>query len=377
MKPNRRHLVEYYTPLVREFIHALDGVTLPESNHLPEPFFPSFGSKYPDSALRLIIIGQDTRGWGNLRKFMADPTSANGSGIESAFDDFENHAFTKWGGTRHTFWGFAMMLYAALHGRSDWGMMKHGAMTEILDSFAYGNINAVELHKSTVVHLGVSWSDWEKVRKAGAHLDRFSHIVKTVKPEIAVITCMGMNPETYFEGLRFECVFSDESVTHYRMLDENIDVFHCPHPGNMKYNQGADHFCTLLRERMMNSGMIKQFPEFMQGDEDSQLIITYLLKKAPPVGSDFDKYAFVSWVAEELTKRGTFMAVPTLINLVNKVGYTTDRGTPFLDSRGQYKLVSGAYQRFKNKGTTDGDRAAHNIAVAFRRPNFEYAYDTD
>ncbi len=377
MKPTRRHLVQYYTPLIQEFLQALDGVSIPKSNHLPEPFFPVFGTRYADSALRLIIIGQDTRGWGNLRKFLADSTTPSGGRIESHFDEFGTHAFTQWGGNRHTFWGFAMMFYAALHGRSDWGMMKQGAMTEILNSFAWGNINAVELHKSTVADLGVSWDKWENVRKAGAHLDRFRHIVATVKPEVAVITCSGMNPETYFEGLRFEHVATEAGVTHYRLPDEKIDVFHCPHPGNMKFNQGADHFCTILRDRMITSGMVKQFPEFMRGDKESQDILSHLLTKAPAPDDDFDKYTFVSWVAEELTKRGTFMAVPTLIELVNKHGYTTDRGTPFLDSRGQYKLVSGAYHRQMDFGTPEGDDKAHNIAVAFRRPNFEYAYNND
>jgi hypothetical protein len=269
------------------------------------------------------------------------------------------------------------MFYAALHGRADWGTMKHGAMTEILDSIAWGNLNAVELHKSTVAQLGVSWGDWEKVRGAGAHLDRFHHIVATVRPEIAVITCRGMDPKIYFEGLRFDPPVTEAGVSYYRLPEEKIDVFHCPHPGNMKYNQGADYFCTILRERMTTSGMLVQFPEFMRSDDDSQHTVSYLLKKAPEPGEDFDKYEFVSWVAEELTKRGTFMAVPILIELVNKRGYTTNAGTPFLVSRGQYKLVSGAYHRQKNLGTSEGKSKADNIAVAFRRPNFEYAYDTD
>ena len=37
-------------------------------------------------------------------------------------------------------------------------------------------------------------------------------------------------------------------------------------------------------------------------------------------------------------------------------------------------VVSGAYHRLAAAGQPD---RAHNVAVAFRRPNFEYAYNKD
>jgi len=69
--------------------------------------------------------------------------------------------------------------------------------------------------------------------------------------------------------------------------------------------------------------------------------------------------------------------VPTLIGLVNAHGYETNYGTKYSGGRGSYNLVSGTYYRMKSLGPPDGDLKAHNVAVAFRKPNFEYAYSAD
>jgi hypothetical protein len=68
------------------------------------------------------------------------------------------------------------------------------------------------------------------------------------------------------------------------------------------------------------------------------------------------------------------MSVPTLVSLVNGQGYLTNYGTEFSGGRGSYKLVSGTYHRFNSAGHAD---RARNVALAFRKPNFDYAYDTD
>ncbi len=68
------------------------------------------------------------------------------------------------------------------------------------------------------------------------------------------------------------------------------------------------------------------------------------------------------------------MSVPALMDLVNTKGGRTNSGIEFRGGRGSYKLVSGTYKRMIDGGTPE---RAHNVAVAFRRPNFEYAYETD
>ncbi|HXC02716.1 MAG TPA: hypothetical protein VNU49_08710 [Opitutaceae bacterium] len=122
---------------------------------------------------------------------------------------------------------------------------------------------------------------------------------------------------------------------------------------------------------------MKPFPEFLAGQTGEQDAMEFLRHHAPPASPEFDKFAFVSWVAEELCKRGTFMSVPTLIDLVNAQGYETNYGTEFSGGRGSYNLVSGTYHRMKTNGSPDAENKAHNVAAAFRKPSFEYAYNTD
>ena len=74
------------------------------------------------------------------------------------------------------------------------------------------------------------------------------------------------------------------------------------------------------------------------------------------------------------TYPGTFMSVPTLVSLVNGQGYCTNYDTEFIGGRGSYRLVSGTYHRLESGGHA---ARARNVALAFRKPNFEYAYDTD
>src|SRR5258708_35365420 len=113
---------------------------------------------------------------------------------------FQDRPFTRWGATRHTFWGFAMMLIASLHGSENWGLMKVGAMVEILDSIAWGNVNAVELFSSTPWKRGVEEDFWQAVRGAGKDLDHFEHVWQTLRPRVATPLCKVTDLTSYLRG---------------------------------------------------------------------------------------------------------------------------------------------------------------------------------
>ena len=376
----RQLLVDYYTPLLREFLSEVQKLDHPLIDRMPEPFLPVFGSRYEQSAVRLIVLGQDTRGWGDLRGFIADGRTPTGGRLQDHFDEFESREFRMWGPTRYHFWGFVMMFLAALHGQENWGMMKHGEMSEILDSFAWGNCNAIEFYQSTVAGLcsangnTVPLNYWENIRQAGARFDRFSHVLETVSPHAAVILWKGMKPQIYFEGLKYETVSTEDGITHYRIHPHEVDVFHSPHPNNMRFIKGANHFCAKLKELFVRHNLTTLFPRFLAGQKEGRAVLDHILKQAPNQRSSMDKFQFVAWVADELKKRCTFMSVPTLCELLNSKGYTTNYGTGFTGGRGSYRLVSGTYHRLM--AASEPDRAA-NVAVAFRRPNFQYAYNIE
>lgn len=366
--------LEYYTPLVQDFVREVELLPDPDIKNIPEPFLPLFGKNYESSALRMVVIGQDTNCWGDLREFIDEEKVNPSSKLVERLDTFRSHEFTKWGGPRQSFWGFSMMFLAALHGQDNWGAMKEGEMTEVLDSFAWGNGNAVELYSSTASKIGVPASYWDSVRRAGIQFNRFRHIHETLRPHVVLVMYRGINIASYFDGYGPVIVSRDGRLTHYRLPEVGVDVFHVPHPGSMNRIEGTDYFRDKLKELFIKHGFTTVFSKFLTGREEGKIATEYLHAKAPAITQDFDKYEFVSWVAEELTKRDVFMSVPALVELVNAKGGETNYGTPFTGGRGSYRLVSGTYWRLKNGGHPE---RAHNVAVSFRRPNFEYAYETD
>jgi len=343
---------------------------------MPEPHLPLFGKSFEKSALRLVIVGQDTLGWGDLRQFIAAEKANPGCKLHEGLAEFRDYSLfepSKATATSQRFLGF-MMMVAALHGQENWCMMKQGKMREILDSFAWAEGNAVELYQNTPKRLGVPLKYWDAVRQAGERFNCFHHIVETLKPHAALILYRGLKPDTYFAGYRWEVVSREGRLTHFRLPEIGVDVFHAPHPGSMNRIEGIDHFRTQIRDLFFRHKKTVQFPEFLSGQDEGRVVMEYLQNVAPTIYPDFDKYKFVDWVADELKKRDTFMSVPTLMNLVNAKGGTTNYGEPFSGGRGSYRLVSGAYWRMMG---AELPNRAHSIAVAFRRPNFEYAYNTE
>lgn len=372
MKNLTERYLDYYTPLVQAFIQKLEPQTIPEIKEMPEPFLPLFGKDYEKSAQRLIFIGQDTRGWGDLREFIEAEKSNPGTKLRGRIDGFQDRLFTKWGATRHTFWGFAMMLIASLHGSKNWGLMKTGAMVEILNSIAWGNVNAVELFSSTPSKRQVGEDFWQAVRGAGKHLDRFEHVWQTLRPSIGIALCKGSDLATYFGGYKVERLLEEDRIAHYYLPDINVHVFHAPHPVNMKFTEGADYFCEKLTQ-LIGKELIPTFPEFFQGQAEAEEVIEFLYQNGP-TPNECDKFDFVAWVATELKKRDSFMSIPALCDLLNRKGYKTDYGSSYEAGRGSYRLVRGAYYRMVKRGEP---ATSANIALSFKRPNFSYAYSTE
>lgn len=369
-----KRFIKYYTPLIQDFVRDVESLPHLDIKAVPEPFLPLFGKSYETSALKLIVVGQDTAYWGDLQEFIAAEKADPGSKLAEGLKTFREHKFTSWGGPRQSFWGFAMMFLAALHGRDDWGAMKQGKMVEILDSFAWGNGNAVELYGSTASKIGVPADYWAAVRSAGERLNRFRHIQETLRPNVVVLMYRGIHLPTYFEGYHLEKVLIDNRLAHYRLPEVGVDVFHVPHPGSMNRIEGTDYFRDKLKKLFVHHGLTTVFPQFLAGQEEGKKAMGHLKEKAPRAGEGTDKFECVAWIADELKKRDTFMSIPALCSLLNEHGYRTNHGKEFTAGRGSYRLVSSVYHRMIAAKSPD---RAHNVAVAFRRPNFEYAYNAE
>jgi hypothetical protein len=369
--------IEYFTPLIQEFVCEVESLSHPNISRIPEPHLPLFGKSYEHSALRLIVIGQDTLGWGDLHQFIAAEKANPGCKLREGLAEFRDYSLfrrSKATAGPQRFLGFMMMIVAALHGQDEWELMKEGKLLELMDSMSWAEANAVELHSGSPKTLGVPLEYWDRVRAAADRFNRFRHIVQTLKPNAALILYRGFDPETYFEGLDHEVVWREGRLTHYRLNKAGVDVFHGPHPKSMNMIEGIDHFRTKITELFGKSNKALPFPKFVSGGNDEVNVMRFFEQNAPAITSDFDKFAFVAWVANELKKREAFMSVPALIRLVNAKGGKTNYGETFSGGRGSYRLVSGAYWRMEQGGFS---QEAQNIALSFRRSNFEYAFDTN
>ena len=366
--------IQHYTPLIQDFVRDVEPLHHPDIKKMPEPFLPLFGKSYETSALRLVVIGQDTLGWGDLRKFIAEEKATPGCKLHEGLAEFRDYSFTQWGPTRARFWGFTMMMLVALHGQEDWETMKNGKLREILDSFAWAEGNAVEFYGSSAAGLGVPRDYWDAVRRAGERFNGFRHIIETLKPHAALILCRGINPATYFKGYHYEVVSKEGRLTHFHLPEIEVDAYHAPHPGSMNRIEGADYFLPKIRELFFRHKITVPFPKFLAGKDEDREVMEYFNKKIPTICPDFNKFEFVARVADELKKRDAFMSVPKLMDLVNMKGGRANNGDNFSGGRGSYRLVSGTYWRMMAAELPD---RAHNVAVAFRRPNFEYAYNTE
>ena len=82
MKPTERQLrddfFKHYIPLISDFRRDLAEYALGDFAGMPQPFVPLFGDGYERSAVRMVIVGQDTKGYRDLKSFLEDENADPG-----------------------------------------------------------------------------------------------------------------------------------------------------------------------------------------------------------------------------------------------------------------------------------------------------------
>lgn len=370
----QNQFLSYYKPLVKSFCKELD-LNLEGLEHLPQPFLPLFGKGYEKSALKIMIMGQDTKGWGSCSRFIEAEEASPGSMILEMFKEVEDLNFTAWGKNTHSFFGFVMALLAGVHGIPDWRVLKWGEHKDVLSSFAWGNCNAIELDVSLYKRTNsVPRNTWKRARLAGARFNRLSHVIRTISPRVIIITCKSFDREELFSGLNWvEMDTKIRGISRYRFEQEDLDVLHTYHPGYMRNVGGPYAYLNGIAHILKEIGIAPEFPEFVTTNDEGEVINKMILSSYQrDLSSEIKSpYAFIEWVALELSKHNAFMSVPSLMDLLNSAGFRTSYGTEYLGGRGSYRLVRYAYKYAADRGDMT---AAGKIAEAFRKPDFTYAY---
>jgi hypothetical protein len=234
---------EQYKAAVTRFVQDKDICNL-ETKKICEPHLPLWGSEYESAELKLVFIGQDTKGWntetGDIGTFIDAANHNVDAAIHRMQDRFRRLEFVNWGTNNFGkgFFDTVFKLLAAFAGMADWRELKRWRRLnpynppEILRSFLWANVNSIEKW-NTARHKGANFSAWHAIKAASEkHLDSFEAILKVFRPDVAVITDWDVLPHYWGElrpqwedlgrHVRFALISFNNCQTH---------VFQTAHPG--------------------------------------------------------------------------------------------------------------------------------------------------
>lgn len=373
---------EYYKPFLRQFCRDLTQEnSLDDFAGIPCPFTPEWGKRYEQSKTKLAIIGLETRGWGNLPENMKEIQTENWDSIFD-FSEFQNLNYLGWmnqARNRFSYWGGVLYFLAHLYGIQDWTTLRDGDKAEILNSFAWGNVSAIERWASDGIDKELATREHHAIaRSASYNLNDFQHLNKTLAPDVSVIMAGRGDTDTYLRNTEISLLWDEDNVRCFQNGDSLI--FNIPHPRGLMYIGGdaQDRCVDKIRQTMINrkhyiplliyarnDGVIEKLTEQVVANKITEYFKTCTQKAATP-------YDAVAMIALELKKQEAYMSVPVLCQLLNQYGFRTKYDTEYSGGRGSYRMVACAYHQFELQGEQD---IADAIAYAFTNSNGDYAYE--
>ncbi len=85
-----------------------------------------------------------------------------------------------------------------------------------------------------------------------------------------------------------------------------------------------------------------------------------------------DKKEYIRRLANFLVKNNTTMTGENLAEHLNWNEFLTNYGTEYQGGRGTYTLIHATYDWLESIGEDDD---AHNVALAFKKPDGSFAYN--
>ena len=362
---------EYYKPLLRQFCNTLtEELPIDSFKGIPHPFIPSWGKRYEQSMVKTAIIGLETCGWSpELPEYIGQVKNEQ---WESSFDmsEFQNLDYVNWSnGTmnRYSFWGFVMYFLASLYGVKNWEILKQRKHADILNCFVWGNACAIERWNSHGIPEGTSPEAHCVARETAQTLNDFQHIQKLFAPQVTIILCSRGDCNAFLRNTD-KALLWDRNGVRLWAVDDNL-IFNMPHPNNMRWNYGADYYAKTIRTGLEEHGLFQPMQEFLDCDKEAKTILNYFKQCKKYATNTKDAIAFI---ATELRKQDAKMTVRLLCEILNSLGYHTSYGTEYQAGRGSYRTIACAWRHYQ-EGLNQPD-VAESIALAFTKPNGDYAY---
>lgn len=223
----------YYTPQIESFLAEI-AETDPAG--IPEPHFPVWGENYEKALIKIAIIGEETRGWGEMSHFINQAKTSPIDACRGYEEQFRSFGFTEWTNNfGKTFWDTGLKLIAGVHGISDWKQLKRKEVTQPLTEFLWANTNSIEGFGVTAKHNHTKHEDWEVYKKASLnHLDSLKGILITFQPDIIFILNWDLNENFMDVALEWEDMGSHQRRAHYKPTGTKI--IHTAHPTWLNLN---------------------------------------------------------------------------------------------------------------------------------------------
>lgn len=247
MRINTRQLfIDTYKPLATDFVNNIRAV---QYDKIPEPFLPVYGQLYDTAETRIMFVGMETRGYGNITDFVNHVDGNPEEAIFSVFEEFDELEFCNWGNNfGSSFWDFNFKFLTNFYNIDDWKKLKRGEAENILKSFAWGNTNAIERYHITAEKKGVDFESWLKVKNASTCFDSGKYLLNVLRPQIMVILSWDTPEEWLSNGLsdtvtRYEI---DDHFWYYFLPTTQTHVLWTAHPTWLAKNRDFDDYIKYL-----------------------------------------------------------------------------------------------------------------------------------
>ena len=261
-----------------------------------------------------------------------------------------------------------MNVLAKVYGVQEWTEIRDGKFDILLDSFVWGNANAIETGTSVGVNARAPGYSRAK-QLAEQKFDDINLLVKAVAPHVVILLC-SIGERNRYLGSNFSVVEVVEDRVSVLQCD-GLFVFHAPHPNKQRhYSGGADVFARIIRDLLAKYGGFCPLPDVLHNGllpAARQALITECV--------GIHKFDAIAKVAHELRRQRSFMTARSLcLDVLNPAGHTTNYGTPYTgNKKGPCRLVSTAWNHFQN--VVKRSDIAEDIALSYTNMNGEYAYE--
>jgi len=358
----------YYRPLLEQYAASLTAEFPAEAyKKIPHLFLPEWGKNYERSLVKMAFVGLETYGWGDSSEFLRQISRGEWDDVFNV-SEFQNLDYVKWtNGHRYTFWGFVMYFLGALYGVKNWELLKKKQHANILNDFVWGNATSIERWGNCDPNV-VNYAVWDVAKRESRRFDDFQHIKNLFDPRVVIMTCGKNEGRDYLRNTEKELLWDRDNVRLYKT--EGTLIFHMPHPNNMRFNCGADFYAKVIRAGLQEYGLFAPIEEFADMDVEAEKILKALVSQLK--SADVSTKEAVGLIATALRKQEARISVRMLCRILNDAGYRTSYGSEYSSGRGSYKMIAGAWQYYQHK--LKQTEIAEDIALAFTKPNGEYAY---